>query len=220
MTVSQDQERSRRRKQNAVYEDNQIEKDYDFTNSDGSKSKVTMLRETVNSYFGNEDFLGFTKAYKDSNYKFFAIVPTGDLTPMDVLEKFKANGESLPGLIRDYTERGEAITRIPKFTMDYDIELNDVLKKIGVRTAFTSGADFSNLTDSGSLAINKVLHKTHFELDEKGVKAAAATSISMLKTAVAPQKTVNITLDRPFIYGIYSTQSNIPLFIGVQNSFN
>jgi len=68
--------------------------------------------------------------------------------------------------------------------------------------------------------IDDVLHKTHIELDKNGTKAAAATAVIAKDGSAPPQQeeTVEIKLDRPFVYALVDTETGIPLFIGTVNS--
>ena len=110
---------------------------------------------------------------------------------------------------------------IPKFKFSYEQELSDVLRTLGVKKAFLDDAEFSKMaeTDTGVLKIDQVLHKTYIELDENGTRAAAATAVAMTKNATAmPGEPETVILDRPFVYAIMDTQTNLPIFIGVLNT--
>jgi Pretoxin HINT domain/Serpin (serine protease inhibitor) len=48
---------------------------------------------------------------------------------------------------------------------------------LGMPTAFTVGADFSEMIDGGGVFIDKVFHKATLTLNEQGTEAAAATEI-------------------------------------------
>ena len=64
--------------------------------------------------------------------------------------------------------------------------------------------------------IGKALQKTRFQLDQNGVRAAAVTYIGMYKeTAVLdPKPTLDIFLDRPFVYLLIDNVTGLPLFVG------
>ncbi|MCD7927767.1 MAG: hypothetical protein LUF80_02740 [Oscillospiraceae bacterium] len=70
-------------------------------------------------------------------------------------------------------------TAIPQFESEYSVEMNEVLKALGMTDAFDSTlADFSTLGhwDEGNIFISSVLHKTYICVDEAGTKAGAATA--------------------------------------------
>ncbi|MEE1024468.1 MAG: serpin family protein, partial [Acutalibacteraceae bacterium] len=112
----------------------------------------------------------------------------------------------------------EAVTAaIPKFSYEYSLTMNDILCTLGMPTAFDANkADFSKLATSsnGNIYIGQVLHKTCVSVDELGTKAGAVTIVEMdCGSSMPPKKTV--TLDRPFLFMITDTSTNLPVFIGM-----
>jgi serpin B len=100
---------------------------------------------------------------------------------------------------------------LPKFTLEYEITLNDVLKALGMEEAFTGAADFTNLYRGPERAfITEVKHKTFVDVHEEGTEAAAATSVAIGLTS-APQ---SVYVDRPFVFAIRERHSGTILFLG------
>ena len=113
----------------------------------------------------------------------------------------------------------KVVVNIPKFDLECKFELNDALIEMGMPTAFSSAADFTNLGVSplGNIYLSKVMHNTFIRYDEKGTKAGAATVVAF-DAESAPVEIEYLTFDRPFIYAIIDTSSGTPIFIGaVQN---
>jgi serine protease inhibitor len=106
----------------------------------------------------------------------------------------------------------ESLIGIPKFTLEYDVTLNDVLKALGMELAFSpSDADFTNLYSGPERAfISRVKHKTFVDVDEEGTEAAAVTSVEVGVTS-APARLV---VDRPFLFAIRENYSGTVLFMG------
>ena len=54
------------------------------------------------------------------------------------------------------------------------------------------------------------------QIDEKGTKAAAVTVVEMNDecAAVIPEDYKTVILDRPFLYMLIDTETNMPFFIG------
>ena len=120
-------------------------------------------------------------------------------------------------------EYSQATAMLPKFSYEYENELNDELEDMGMPTAFSNGADFSNMSaiaHLNPLHIGSVIHKTFIDLDENGTKAAAATIVKMQDKAIPMQPEKTVVFDRPFVYCIYDTETYIPIFIGVLNSLS
>jgi len=104
--------------------------------------------------------------------------------------------------------------QFPKFTLEYDIKLNNVLSALGMGIAFNPGlADFTKMYKDGGLFISRVKHKTYIKVDEEGTEAAAATSVVMSYTSVGGG-VLHMRVDRPFIFAIRENHSGTILFIG------
>ena len=101
--------------------------------------------------------------------------------------------------------------RMPKFTMESDIPLNETLQQLDMRAAFNSDADFSKMTtDSAGLFVTDVQQKTFVEVDETGTRAVAVTSLGI--GCSAPPQSQVFHADRPFVYAI--VKGNTILFLG------
>ncbi|MEL7570921.1 MAG: serpin family protein, partial [Eubacteriaceae bacterium] len=86
------------------------------------------------------------------------------------------------------------------------------LQSLGIKSAFLSDADFSGITD-GLTFISNVTQHTHIAIDENGVEASAFTQIDYCGAA-RPDGRAEMILDRPFLYGITSSNGTL-IFIGV-----
>jgi serine protease inhibitor len=108
---------------------------------------------------------------------------------------------------------------IPKFESENSIEMNDILKAMGMTDAFDyTVSDFSGIGSSidGNLYISRVLHKTFIAVDEKGTKAGAATVVEMKdeSSMIEPEEIKTVYLDRPFLYMLIDCEANLPVLIG------
>jgi serpin B len=113
-------------------------------------------------------------------------------------------------------QRKEIDLRLPKFKTTATLDLNDVLGKLGMTTAFTDGADFSKMSAEG-LKVGAVVQRDYLSVAEKGTEAAAATGIVMEPTAArVPAPTVSF--DHPFLFLIRDTTTGAILFASqIQN---
>jgi len=104
---------------------------------------------------------------------------------------------------------------LPKFTMEQEYELSNVLKVLGMGNAFDSRADFSRLSNGIGLYISGVRHKTYVRVDEEGTEAAAVTSIEYATCDDCPDpEGFDILLDPPFVFLIHDSDSGVILFAG------
>ncbi len=105
--------------------------------------------------------------------------------------------------------------KLPKFTTEMDLSLNQIISKLGAPSIFQPGtADFSRFAN-GSFYVSKMLQKAKIEVSERGTKAAAVTAAVML-TSLGPHemKRVEFHANRPFVYFITERNSGAILFMG------
>ena len=134
------------------------------------------------------------------------------------------NNEDFSKAVRE-AEYGEVYVTMPEFTTDYGNEgMVDVYKNMGMNLPFDQDkADLKGIftNDSNSKVwIDKIIHKTHIEVDREGTRAAAVTAVEVDKCmAIAPAADpVIINLDRPFVYAIVDNETGIPVFLGCMNN--
>lgn len=206
-------------KWNDKYDDVQINENGKFTNSKGDIQDVVMLNSTEDTYLCDEQSTGFLKYYLGGKYAFMGILPNEDVSINDYMESL--TGDSFINLYRSKISGNSVSVKvtIPEFKYTSEYLLNDTLKDMGISSAFDEfSADFSNMIDSNTykLYMGKVIQKAYIQVDRNGTKASAITSISM-NDATAMLETYQVYLDRPFIYAIMDTDTELPIFMGVVN---
>lgn len=184
-----------------------------FNREDGAAENVTMLRSSETRLINVPGGIGFAKDYNGGRYSFVAILPDKGTKIADFVASLDA--ADLADALRN-TKDGNIIARIPEFGAEYSADLGEILCGMGMPSAFRPGeADFSGISSDMGLYIDSVIHKTKFELDRTGTKAAAATSVTMNKYSAPPERrAIYITLDRPFVYMIIDGTTSLPVFIG------
>lgn len=106
---------------------------------------------------------------------------------------------------------------VPKFVLEEKIDLTPILKQTELAAAFSNNADFSKIDGIGELCLSRVLHKTFFAFDEKGVEAAAATAaVVNVTTSIGPKPEIVFPFiaDRPFYVLLVDLNTQTPFFIG------
>ena len=199
-----------------AYSDYQVDKNGTFTTKDGKKKTVTMLNSTEKYYIELAGGTGFVKYYSDNDYAFVALLPPENEDVDTYIAKL--SGSELVSACKNPTYT-TVYTQTPEFKYDYQAELKDALSNMGMKKAFTAEADFSDMGTPNSdkyvnMHIDKVIHKTHIELDQNGTKAAAATAVEVETSAYDPELPKEVYLDRPFVYSIIDTATGMPLFLG------
>ena len=120
-----------------------------------------------------------------------------------------------------FQQKEKVKTKTPKFEYDYSANITDMLKNMGIKTAFDEdNAELSGIGtwDYGNLYIGKVLHKTYISVAEKGTRAGAVTAEILCGSTAMPEKELEVYLDRPFMYMIIDCENNVPFFIGTVTS--
>ncbi len=186
-----------------------------FTTGAGNQKRhPTMHQSGTYSYYEGKNFQAASLPYGGGRVSMYIFLPAQSAS----LDGFQptltaANWDSWMG---QFTETKGEIA-LPRFKIEYEIGLNDVLKTLGMRVAFDPDrADFSGITSKPQSAfISRVKHKTFAEVNEEGTEAAAVTSVEMRATsAMRPQKTFRMIVDHPFFCAIRDNKTGTLLFMG------
>ena len=186
-----------------------------FTKENGDSKDVNMLTGFEHTYLKVNGGQGFVKPYEGGNLAFLGILPPKGTSVEDFVKGLKGTDLTNAYAARK-TDNVLVDIWVPEFKYDYDTNLEDVMQAMGIRKAFTGEADFSAMTDY-PVCIDRIIHKTHIELDKEGTKAAAATAVVGKAGSAppgAPPEKFTVHLDRPFVYAIVDTKTGIPLFLG------
>lgn len=112
---------------------------------------------------------------------------------------------------------------IPKFEIEYFANMKEILKKIGIDSAFDiENPHFKNMFDntvneSTNMFVSDILHKTYISIDEQGTEAAAITSVTMtgsLEEEEIEEKIYNFKANKPFTYFIRDDKTGDIIFMG------
>lgn len=172
-------------------------------------------------YYAGQKFRAVNLPYKDGDIVLTLILPTGS-SDTKVAASWKAlSAEERDEFLKNLDGAGHRkITELalPKFKDDItEGRLPEVMKKLGMKDAFTDKADFTGIAED--LCIENVNHRAKVEVDEQGTKAAAVTEINMMATTAmpTPEEIINFICDHPFLYLIRDLSNGTVLFTGVMN---
>lgn len=203
---------------NAVYFDASWTKAFDeektqqktFTLQSGETMETDMMSsdEVSFGYHQNEELEVISLPYGNEKYYFTVLLPAESSSIEDLSDQFTA--ENWSTWISSTDTNHNYTLEMPRFELEYDIELNDMLKAMGMPGAFGNSADFGRINPGANLAIDKVKHKTFIRVDEAGTEAAGATSVGIVITSVNPV----IQLNRPYLYVIHEKETGAILFTG------
>jgi serpin B len=156
-----------------------------FTDKNGKVTSVNMmnLRNDFKFYEDKENLqfkmmeLPFQSEVADGNktynYMMWIVLPTNEQTLSAVLKALK---------FKDLLSYGEQMTkqnvyiRLPKFELNYDLNVKHVLSTMGLAPIFERGT-FS-ITKTGQANVDKIVQKAFIDVNEVGTVAAAASFAS------------------------------------------
>ena len=110
---------------------------------------------------------------------------------------------------------------IPKFKFDYELDLMNDLKTLGIKNVFEIGkANLKNIT-SDELYINKISHKSNIEFTQDGLKAAAITYAGGKGAGETfnyyfevPVEEIDLTFNKPYMFIIRDKKTQEVWFTG------
>ena len=186
-------------------------KDTVFTLPDGTKKPCKMMEQRGRyNYFANDDFEAVDLPYGDGDFSMTIFLPHWKTNIDSLIAEF--DPENLSYWLSCFSNDSGDIY-IPKFKLEYELILNDVLKALGMGIAFNPDqADFSKMYGNVSVWIDEVKHKTFVEVNEEGTEAVAATVVEMTYGPGPPGFWMRV--DRPFVFMIRENKSQTILFIG------
>lgn len=190
------------------YEDTHIREGV-FYGAKGEEA-AQMMSSEESIYLCDDATVGFMKPYKNGRYSYVALLPKGNIDAY--LQDLDA--ETLLNLIHN-AEHKTVFAQMPKLSVETKLELSEVLCGMGMEMAFSDSADFSKMTDT-ECKLSRVLHQTYLSVDGMGTQAGAVTIEEVVTKGVAIGESV--TLDRPFVMGIYDNENSCFLFLGVINT--
>ncbi len=177
---------------------------------DGNQVIVPMMKQAESfDYADGENYQAIDLRYDGGELSMVVLLPDdGEFESFEKNLSVRKVSDIIDGL--QYTR--VALT-MPSFEFDSEFNLKDILSEMGMPIAFSGGADFSGMTGTPDLSIDEVIHKAFVAVDEQGTEAAAATAVIMMESA-PPEPSVEITIDRPFIFLIRDIDTGAILFVG------
>ncbi|XP_014292346.1 serpin B8 [Halyomorpha halys] len=142
--------------------------------------------------------------YKEEGYRMVIILPD-DYNGLAALESKLTYTDF-------FTEASKLVRKeidvfLPRFKVEESMDLAEILRKMGMPTAFSNSADFSRISNE-ALKIDKVIQKALIEVTEEGTEVAIGSAFSVQLVSL-PRR---VRCNHPFIYMIL--KGNTILFVG------
>ena len=190
-----------------------------FFGLDGTESRVEMMRQTAKlDHARGDGFQAVELSYKGGRMSMVVLVP--DENGFDEFED-SLDADLIKRVLQDMQTRRVRLA-MPKFELEADFELSDVLAEMGMLNAFDDEkAEFQRMNQLSCLAgddqclwISNVSHKAFVGVDETGTEAAATTAVISAATSALPEAPLELTIDRPFVFLIRDRETRTVLFLG------
>ena len=185
--------------------------DAPFHIAEGESQSMPMMDLTAEFPYGYSGDLQIVELpFGEGAFAMTILVPGGKSTIDAEIESIDM--ARWQGMLDSLSAR-EVRVVLPRFRVEYDRSLKEVLQSLGMTDAFLPGvADFTGISGSSPpLYISEVKQKTFVEVAEEGAEGAAATSVEVGVTSLPPQ----VIASRPFAYLIREGESGAILFAGV-----
>jgi serine protease inhibitor len=189
-------------------------KDRPFHLVDGSAKNVPMMTKTKTfTYRRGTGYQAVRLPYENESLAMYVFLPDTNSSPEKLLGLM--NGDTWKRITKPGFSEKEGTLVLPRFKLEYEVELNHPLEELGMKSAFDPlHADFSGI--GPQLFISAARQKTFVEVKEEGTEAAAVTGLAVSANAkLTPLDPFRMIVDRPFLFLIDDKRTGVILFMGV-----
>lgn len=184
------------------------------------------------SLYVDEDVKVFAKdlkEYEGTTLQYVGIMPINEELDeyIEKLDETKINTvvNNLKELKPENFKQG-VITKItghiPKFKFEYQLDIENDLKQLGVTNIFEEGkANLTEIIDDENVYIEEAIHKANIEFTEDGIKASATTPFGAAGGGTSfdyifevPVEEIDITFDKPYMFLIRDKNTGEVWFMG------
>jgi len=182
-----------------------------FYPDNGSETEVQMMSQRAEFlYYENDQFQAIDLPYGSEKFSMTVFLPHKGIKVDDLISQM--NDQTWSNWINAFPEEKQEVNLyLPRFTIEYEKSIREVLISLGMGIAFTGAADFSNINKNGGLFISDVNHFTYVNVDEEGTEAAAVTVVEIRVASGGPPV---MRIDRPFFFVIRENHNDTILFMG------
>jgi serpin B len=188
--------------------------DFHVTDQETVTCEFMNRTEVMGSYYKGEGFRAY-RLYLEDGEAMILILPDEGVSARELA----ANKDTFACMYSNEDEvQAKIILSLPKFDYSYKVDLKEGLKALGIVEAFDQEkADFDPISKDNPY-LSSATQELHIAIDETGVEAAAYTELGVKcgGALIEDLPTVELTFDRPFLYGIQNWDG-IMLFAGIVN---
>ena len=177
--------------------------DDSFYNSKGEIKTLKMMKCEDNFKYYKDNYIEVIELpYKDDNMSALIILPDKSFFIENLINELTQ--EKL-NIIYNKLEIKKVELKMPKFNFDEidRIDLKQMIKRMGVNEIFNfSSTNFIPLVGDKMLPfrVENVFQTNLLNVDEIGTELVSITTITMLLGSCIPEKTIFMTVNRPFLF--------------------
>jgi len=179
----------------------------------GQKSIPMMTQRKTLAYRQGRGYQAVRLPYEGENLAMYVVLPDINSSPENIVGSF--SGNTWRRVVKPGFSSQEGSIVLPKFKVEYSVELRRPLQALGMQAAFdASTADFSGIAPR--LFISAARQKTFVEVNEEGTEAAAVSAVGVALTSLKlASKPFQMIVDHPFLFLIEDRQTGTILFMGI-----
>ena len=198
------------------FEQNATKENAEFFGKTGT-TKVDMMRNSCGNYkYVEKDMLAVAEfPFQDGDMVMDVVLAKEDASTIEEFNKLSNKEKTALFLEVSGSEEEKLNVSLPKFKMTYGTkDIKNQLQQMGITSVFTEEVQLPGLKGDNleNICVSDVLHQTIIEVAERGVKAGAATGI--IFKPIAPSKVTEFNVNKPFVYVIRDTKTNMIYFVG------
>ena len=192
-------------------------RDETFTREDGSKVTLPMMHRSDASfhYPGDSDpFSVLTLTYGEGhNWLLHVVLPNKGKTVDETIEKLTAGKWGSKIWLDDMADwQIKTDVLLPRFKVESDLNLRDVLKGMGATSMFEQRDEFPFISENyKDLCLDRIRQRTVFEVTEEGTEATAMMEV---RWSGDYEYYAVFHATRPFIYLIQERTTGAIFFMG------
>jgi serine protease inhibitor len=200
----------------AIPFERQLTRDGLFSTSTGQKKQLPMMcQSSMYSYYEDDESQAVVLDY-EGDMAMYVILPVAGTNARQFQQRL-SSGAWESRLAR--FEEVDGAIQIPRFNLDYGVQLEGALKILGMERAFDPNkAEFDGVRAAQlPVWIDQVFHRAVAEVNEEGTEAAAATAVTVYLGSSAskrPPRHFEMIIDRPFFVAIRDKTTGTILFMG------
>src|SRR5690606_26583030 len=138
-----------------------------FYLANGKQVRVPFMNETSWGHFARVAGASVTSLSFKNDQRMLLILPDEGVSPQDILTDPARLEQVLTSINHNspHSRYGKVILSLPKFNFTSNLKLNDALKEMGVRQAFSLDAEFTGLASTKPLFISDVRQSLSISID-------------------------------------------------------